>query len=58
MEETREEILDLFIRQIMKNSYRCNHCMNCHNPGSNETFCFVAYACLTEDFSHFHEDDD
>ncbi len=58
MEQTREEILDTFIRQIMRNSYRCNHCMNCHNPGSDENFCFVAYACLTEDFSHFNEGDD
>lgn len=58
MEQTREEILDTFIRQIMRNSYRCNHCMNCHNPGSDENFCFVAYACLTEDFSHFNDGDD
>ena len=58
MEQTREEILDTFIKQIMRNSYRCNHCMNCHNPGSDENFCFVAYACLTEDFSHFNEGDD
>ena len=58
MEQTREEILDTFIRQIMRNSYRCNHCINCHNPGSDENFCFVAYACLTEDFSHFNDGDD
>lgn len=58
MEQTREEILDTFIRQIMRNSYRCNHCMNCHNSGSDENFCFVAYACLTEDFSHFNDGDD
>ena len=58
MEETREEIIDRFIKQIMKNSRRCNHCINCHNPNTDETFCFIAYACLTEDFGYFNEGDD
>ena len=58
MEETREEILNTFIKQIMKKSRRCNHCMYCYNPNSNETFCFFAYVCLTEDFSYFNEGDD
>ena len=58
MEETREEILDTFIKQIMKNNHYCNHCVYCHNPNSDETFCFFAYACLTEDFSYFNGEDD
>ena len=58
MEETREEILDAFIKQIMKNSRRCNHCMHCFNPNSDETLCFFAYDCLTQDFDYFQEDDD
>ena len=58
MEETREEILDAFIKQIMKNSHHCNHCENCHNPNTDHTFCFFAYDCLTRDFWWYNEGDD
>ena len=58
MGETKEEILNAFIKQIMKNSRHCNHCMNCHYPNSYRTFCFFAYAYLRHDFDYFNEGDD
>jgi len=57
-EETKEEILNAFIKQVIKNSRRCNHCIYCHNPNTDEIFCFFAYECLIRDFDFFDEGDD
>jgi len=57
--DTKDEyqIVNDFIQKVMKKSWRCNHCALCYFPGTDETFCFFGYDCLTDDFSHFDDGD-
>ncbi len=56
---SREEIIiNNFIKKIMKESRKCNHCALCYFPGTDNTFCFFGYNCLIHDFHFFKEDDE
>jgi hypothetical protein len=58
MPAEKEIIINDFIKEIIKTNRKCNHCENCHNPNTDDTFCFFAYECLTRDFDFFNEGDD
>ena len=51
------QIINDFIQKIMVKSGKCNHCALCHFPGTDKTFCFFGYDCLTNDFAYFREGD-
>lgn len=58
MPSKEEIIINNFIKKIMKESHKCNHCTFCYSPGTDETFCFFGYDCLIHDFYFFEEGDD
>lgn len=58
MPSKEEIIINNFIKKIMKESHKCNHCTFCFSPGTDETFCFFGYDCLIHDFYFFEERDD
>nr|WP_318661129.1 hypothetical protein [uncultured Treponema sp.] len=50
MTGTEKIILSNYLREVIKNSYRCQHCSSCHGDT-----CFFAYVCIKKDFSFFKE---
>ncbi len=51
-EELTMEALNDFLKEVVKNSYRCSHCELNHWG-----ICFFAYDCLRKDFKYFTEAD-
>jgi len=48
----KTKAIDNLLKEIIKNSYRCSHCKFNHDGR-----CFFAHPCLTNDFSHWQEED-
>ncbi len=48
-----EKILNDYLIEVIKHSYRCQHCERCHE---NE-LCFFAYDCIKNDFYYYKEED-
>ena len=53
MNPTKEymQYLNEYLAEVIKNSYRCEHCVNNHD------FCFFAYECIKHDFEYFDDGD-
>lgn len=47
------EILDRYLRQVVQNNYKCQHCVHCM-----QDFCFWAYECVKNDFNLYDEPTD
>ena len=51
------EILEEFLRKVVSNSHKCQHCELCHRVNDDECFCFFAYDCYLNDGSYYKEGD-
>jgi len=52
MTEKEIEIINNYLFEVVKNSYKCQHCFECHN-----NICFFAYDCIKRDFYYYKEED-
>lgn len=51
-----EDILEKYLKEVIKNSHHCQHCTFYHSDGDN-CFCYFAYACIKKDF-YFQKEED
>lgn len=51
MTEKEIKILDKYLRQVVQNNYKCQHCF-CRD---DQDFCFWAYECVKNDFNLYAE---
>lgn len=52
VDELLEKQLNKFIVEIVKNNSKCQNCA-CYHPYFGEGTCFLAFACLQQDFKGF-----
>lgn len=50
------DILEEYLKEVIKNSYHCQHCAFSH-PDEDGYFCYFAYACIKKDF-YFQKEED
>jgi hypothetical protein len=53
MSDIEIKILNDYLIEVVKNSYKCQHCMMCHSDNT----CFFAYDCIKKDFYYWREED-
>ena len=46
MTEKEIKIINNYLLEVVKNSYKCQHCSMCHN----NNICLFAYNCIKKDF--------
>lgn len=49
---TKEEIINDYLKIVISNNYKCQHCALCHG-----NWCFFGYDCIAHDFMHYTEED-
>ena len=53
MTKKENKIINNYLLEVVKNSYKCQHCSMYHN----NNICFFAYDCIKKDFYYYKEED-
>ena len=56
MTEKEIKIINNYLLEVVKNSYKCQHCAHCFMYHNNN-ICFFAYDCIKKDFYCYKEED-